>query len=254
MNSANAQIVNEAVRLLENKIHRDFMELENLQSSKRSAGFANSTMEYINEKLYDFFVEKRPRYSLKIEDYEKDWTGNGECEIYVNGLCGFNNFLHGIPYFATVIIVKRNGEIMFGVVNNYATNEMFFVAPGRGAFLNNKRTRVSSREIEDDILVSVKYDYNGELFTKVTSRLRTFKVTNCYVLDFCHTACGKYDASIVFDGGEEELKLGALFITEAGGAFRNIEGSKNNVIFSNSLLIDDMKKVIKQNEQQNENE
>ncbi|MDR2777255.1 MAG: hypothetical protein LBB24_00590, partial [Rickettsiales bacterium] len=200
----------------ENKVRRDFGELANLQNSRKNSAFAAATIRHIGDKLYNFFTEKRPNYSLVVDGY-KNWEGRGENSVYVNTLCGANNFLHAVPYFATLLTLKRSGEILMGFVNCYSTGETFFVSKGSGAFLNDRRIRVSSRTMEESTLVSVKCDRSSGLFEKLLPKFGPPRVTGCYPLDICYTACGRYDACVVMDGDEEELKLGKLLITEAGG-------------------------------------
>jgi myo-inositol-1(or 4)-monophosphatase len=244
VNSADAYVLKESLRLVESKVHRDFRELENLQNTRGSVDFTNLTVDYLNGRLYDFFLEKRPKYSVTVKGYGKGGSKNPDGDIYVNSLCGVSNLLHGIPYFATAISLKKNGVAALAAVNNYASNELFLAAQGKGAFINDRRIRVSNRTATDNVLIAIKQDQSGKLFDKVISQFRNFEVNNCYVLDFCYTACGRYDASVVFGGGEEELKLGSLFIVEAGGLCHRMDSGADGTIFSNPLLMDDIKGII----------
>ncbi|MDR2077650.1 MAG: hypothetical protein LBP39_01640 [Rickettsiales bacterium] len=244
MNSADIYVLKESIRLVENKVRRDFVELENLQSTRKNVNFVNSTLEYLNDRLYSFLIEKRPKYAINIKGYKEKPSENTEFSIYVNSLCGINNLLHGIPYFATVISLAKNSEVVAGLVNNYAGNETFVAMYGKGAFVNDRRIRVSNRTMEDSALVAIKQDRSGKLFREIISKFSNFRINSCYALDFCCVACGKYDASVVFGGGEEELKLGALFSIEAGGLYQKIGESGNDMIFSNYILLDSIKNII----------
>jgi myo-inositol-1(or 4)-monophosphatase len=240
--NADSRIVGEAPRIVENRVRRDFGELMNLQSSKKSPDFARGTVEYVREKLYEFFVEKRPNYSLRIENYSRDWTGDGEWSIYVDGLSGVSNFLHAIPYFATLLALRRNGETILGVVNGYASGEMFTVSRGNGAFLNGRRIRVSSRVLGENSLVALDWDGHWKPSGEVAEKIGGYRVTGCCPLDFCHVACGRYDASVVSRGSEEELELGKLFIAEAGGLC--CSSGDGGVVFGNGSLATDVRKLL----------
>jgi myo-inositol-1(or 4)-monophosphatase len=244
MNEAEMYVLKESLRLVENKVQRDFIELGNLQSTRRNVNFVNSTVEYLNSRLFSFFTEKRPKYSLVVKGYRESDNKNAEFSIYVNSLCGINNLLHAVPYFATVITLKKNNEVIFGLVNSYASNEVFMAIHGRGAFVNDSRLRVSNRTKTDNLLVGIKQDKDRKLFEKIISKFQTFRVTSCYVLDFCYMACGRYDASIVFEGGKEELKFATLLTIEAGGICHRIGGSDNDMVFSNAALMDEIKNAL----------
>ncbi|MDR1499129.1 MAG: hypothetical protein LBS34_02485 [Rickettsiales bacterium] len=235
---ADLNILRDSIRLVESKIFRDFMELENLQSSNKTIAFTNATLEYARKRLFNFFLEKRPNYSLIIRDYSDNIVDRSEYSIYVNCISGIKNFAHGIPYFSTILSLKKSGKTIMGVVNNYAEKTMFYTTEGGGSFVNNKRIRVSNRNILNETIVAVKQGMDRELLSKLMSKLPTLRVNNCYVLDSCHTACGKYDCNIIFDGIREEIDVGALFIKESGGLVRYLNEGKTNCFFSNSLIFD----------------
>jgi myo-inositol-1(or 4)-monophosphatase len=240
---ADSRIFSEVLRTVENKVRRDFGELANLQTSRKSSAFASATLEYLGEKFCRFFREKRPAYSLHLENYPESWTEDGENSIYINSLCGVNNFLHAIPYFATLLALRKNGEVVFGLVNNYSSGETFSVSRGEGAFLNGRRIRVSSRAHGENTLTSVRQDGIGKLSGEIFLKLGSLIVTDCYPLDFCHVACGRHDASVVFDGSMDELELGKLFVTEAGGLHHDF-GNGGSVAFGNSSMIDNIRKIL----------
>ena len=241
MYRADFNILAGAIKLVENKVHRDFIEISNLQNSNLSLAFVNKTIEYLNGKFYEYFSEKRPNYSLYVKNYKNNIVNNSKYKIIVNSISGIKNFLHAIPYFCTSISVVEDEKIVVSLVNNYSTNEMFYVIKGQGSFLNNQKLRVSNKI--DNILLAVKYDLNKKLFKDIIDKLPMFKINNCSILDCCNIATGKYDAGIFFDADIVDIQSGHLFIEEAGGLSKKI--NNNLYIFSNGVYMDNILKIIK---------
>lgn len=243
MSNADLYILEDAIKSVEVKVSRDFNELEHLQSSNKTIAFTNATLQYMKEKFYTFFKNKRPNYSLNIKDYKEEII-ESEYKIYVNCIAGVKNFSHSIPYFATIMSIKKNDKVIAAVVNNYAEKEMFNCAVGENCFMNTSKIRVSSKNTLSDSLIAIKYSNDKEQFTKIANSLPFFKVNNCYALDFCYVAWGKYDGCVIINGIKEELEIGELFVRESGGLIYYLNEEKTSCIFSNSLIFDELKKLI----------
>lgn len=253
MNNSDLNVIFDAIKLVESKVYRDFCEIENLQGSYTSAIiFTKKTLEFLDNKFFEFFSKKRENYNVVIKGYnEKNIDKNKTKTIYINSLSGILNFSHAIPYFCTSITIKEkiNGKeaVVCGIVNNYAMQDLFYVEKNKGCFLkgrfNDIRLRVSNRVNLDSSIISIKYDSKKERFKKILNKIGTFKINNCTILDMVNLASGKYDASFIYDKNIFELDLGILFVKEAGG---NIEYSKdkNDIFLSNSLLYTEIKDLI----------
>lgn len=248
------KILQDSIKLVESKVYRDFFEIENLQTSYNSAkNFAKKTIEFLEDKLYSFLKEKRPDYNVVIKNAKNFETeADRKFTIYVNPICGIANFMHGIPYFCTVLTVKErdlsNGKekIVCGLINNYAEQEMFCVEAGKGSFVSNKhgnnlRLRVSNRADLKNSVISIKYGVDKENLKKLIDKLSLVKVSNCSALDLVLIASGKYDGGFVFDKDDIDNDLGILFVQEAGGFY---EINDNNILASNSLLFSELRKLL----------
>jgi myo-inositol-1(or 4)-monophosphatase len=244
MYNSDITVVKAAIKNMESKVFRDFIELENLQSSNAIVSFSQKTLEKMRSQLFDFFTYKRKEYSLIIKDGESRVADGAKRTIFVNCLTGLKNFTHSIPYFATAIAIRENGKYYCAIVNNYATQEMF-VASDEGAFLNGKRMRVSNKNDPISVMVGIKYDKSKRRFGELLERLNmSFKVNNCCILDMCCAAAGKLDGGIIFEAAVEELEIGELFVTKAGGIFEFLNGEKTDCVYSNSIIHSGLKKCL----------
>ncbi len=249
MSDADLYLLKESIKLVESKVFRDYVELGNLQTTNHSLQFLNKTVEFLNKKFFNFFTEKRPNYKIKIKGFNNLETSDEnktKNSIYINSVCGLRNLLHHIPYFVTMISLFNEDKIVASVVNSYSTNEIFFVAENKGVFINDRKVRVSNRNLNDNSLIGVKYSSKSKkTFLKLVSKLTTFRIGNCSILDSCYTSCGRYDANFIFDSSKEEIDSCELFIREAGGL--NYRMSDNSVLFSNSTIYENLKKIVIEN-------
>lgn len=247
MNNSDLHILKTAIKSVENKVFRDFREIENLQSSNSIIKFSNMTIEKLKEDFFQFFTEKRRNYNLIIKDGKEAKNEKNENTIYVNCLSGLRNFVHGIPYFATAISITENKKNLLtaALINNYATQEMFHAERSVGSFLNTKRIRVSNKNTLNTSMVSIKCDNSKEQFIKILNKLNvSFKINNCSILDLCNVASGKLDGGIIFEGSKKELEIGKLIIVEAGGLFEYLNEEKTSCFFSNSIIHNKVKEIL----------
>ena len=144
--SANLNIMIKAARKAGRSLVKDFREVENLQVSMKGAGDFVSKADIAAEAiLKEELLGARPTYgwlaeeggAIDGEDPTRRWI--------VDPLDGTTNFLHGVPHWSISIAAEQNGELVAGVVYNPVTHEMFTAERGQGAFLNDRRLRVSAR-------------------------------------------------------------------------------------------------------------
>ena len=243
--NADLTIIKNAIKQVESKVYRDYMELENLQNSNAILKFSSMTLKAVEQQIFDYLVKNRPEYNIITKNGQNHKVEKSNSFIYVNCISGLKNFVHSIPYFATIIGIKKDDKYTTAVINNYATQEMFVADINSGAFLNDKRIRVSNKTDQKNLMISIKYDASREKFMKILNKIDlTFKVNNCSILDVCSCACGKLDGGIILESNRNELEIAELFVIEAGGLFNYINQDKTNCYFSNSLIHNKIKDLL----------
>ena len=152
--SANLNIMIKASDKASKILIRDFGELEKLQVSKKGPKDFVTNSDLKAEKIIIEELEKaRPYYSLISEEkgiIKKD-TNN---TWIIDPIDGTVNFLHGVPHFAISIALKTSNEIVSGLIYDPIKDEIFFAEKNNGAFFNNRRIRVSSKNKIDDCLIA----------------------------------------------------------------------------------------------------
>jgi len=153
----------------------------------------------------------------------------------IDPLDGTTNFIHGFPQYAVSIALSFKGQLQQAVVYDPARNDMFYASKGRGAFLNDKRLRVSKRTRMADSLIGTGFPFRkGDDFQRYMKMFEAVMV-NCAglrrpgaaALDLCYVAAGWYDGFFETGLSPWDIAGGALMITEAGGLIGNFTGESD---------------------------
>jgi len=153
----------------------------------------------------------------------------------VDPLDGTTNFIHGMPQYAISIALAQRGVITQGLVYDPNRDELFTATRGRGAFLNNRRIRVSDRARLDQALIGTGFpqsrldnleDYM-RLFRLVIERSAGVRRPGAASLDLAYAACGRYDGFFEIGLQPWDVAAASLLVSEAGGLVGDFEGNAN---------------------------
>ena len=155
-------IMEKAARKAGGKLRRDFGEIEHLQvSQKGPADFVSKADERAEDTIFRELEIARPDWGFLMEEGGEIAGAEGKPRFIVDPLDGTSNFLHGIPHFAISIAVQDPkpdgsgwGDIFAGLVYNPITDESFWAERGKGAWLGNRRLRVSARRQLNEALIA----------------------------------------------------------------------------------------------------
>ena len=239
-----------------NILIKDFREVENLQVSKKGIGDFVTSADLNSEKTIIKILEKAyPEIKIISEEANPEINlNNHEKKWIIDPLDGTLNFLHGLPHFAISIALMIKEEIISGIIFDPIKDELFWAEKGVGAFLNNKRIRVSARRYLKDALVSTGIPWKGmesshknylkilENIMKSSSGIRRYGAA---ALDLAYVAAGRYDAFWEFNLKTWDIAAGALIVKEAGGYVGNINKNENylytgNIYACNNNLVDEL--------------
>lgn len=237
--SADLTVIQDSIIKVGDKISRDFVELENLQNSyKGSARFTELIVDFVKKRLYEYLKSKKPSYDIIFSDEINEENNNCNFRYLINTICGKVNLMHAIPYFCiSIALQKKDKEGKFqticGLIDNPITQETFMVEQGKGAYVNTRRIRVSSRNDINTSLIVIKNTDNKDFLIKNIKKFKNINITNCDILNVCNVANGKYDATII-EKNNIFLELPILLLKEAGGLVKTNENQE--LILSNDLL------------------
>jgi myo-inositol-1(or 4)-monophosphatase len=168
---------------------------------------------------------------------------DGEQRWIVDPLDGTTNFLHGIPHFAISIALERAGEIVAALILDPIKDERFWAEKGLGAYLNDRRIRVSARSRLADALLATGIpfashgDHRGfaEELTAIMPAVAGVRRLGAAALDLAYVAAGRYEGFWERGLSPWDLAAGILIVREAGGYVSEIEGG-SDMLASGSVL------------------
>jgi myo-inositol-1(or 4)-monophosphatase len=154
-----------------------------------------------------------------------------EYRWYVDPLDGTTNFAHGFPAYCVTLALERAGELVTGVIYDPLREEVFTVERGSGAYLNNRRIRVSKAERLEDALVATGFpsrkrhvNVNVHFYYQLAMFTHGVRRAGSAALDLAYVACGRLDAFWEFGLNPWDQAAGVLLVREAGGAVSDMKG------------------------------
>jgi myo-inositol-1(or 4)-monophosphatase len=155
----------------------------------------------------------------------------------IDPLDGTTNFIHGLPQYAVSIALMQRGVVTQGLVFDPNRDELFTASRGRGAFLNDRRIRVSRRARIDEALIGTGFPFRKidmldrylSMFRAVTEKCAGVRRPGAAALDLAYVACGRFDGFFEIGLMPWDAAAGSLLITEAGGLIGDFEGEPNHV-------------------------
>ena len=173
-----------------------------------------------------------PDHSILAEESGDTPGARAEYRWVIDPLDGTTNYIHGFPQYCVSIALEHRGVPTHGVVYDPGKNELFTASRGRGAFLDDRRMRVSKCLRLQDALVGTGFPYKEVSRLDLYMRqLRTMMTSSAGVrragaaaLDLAYVAAGRLDAFWEMGLSRWDMAAGALLIQEAGGMVADLQG------------------------------
>lgn len=207
-------------------------------STKKPNDFVTEVDKAAEAVIIETLREAYPGHGILAEESGETVGSNqrdAEYQWIIDPLDGTTNFIHGFPQYAVSIALTKNGVVEQAVVFDPNRNELFTASKGNGAFLNERRIRVSKRIRMNESLIGTGFPYRS--FTHVDAYLGLMKELmekaaglrrpGAASLDLAYVACGRYDGFFEFGLAPWDMAAGALLISEAGGLVSDLKGESN---------------------------
>jgi myo-inositol-1(or 4)-monophosphatase len=258
--SANLNVMIKAARKAARSLLRDFGEVENLQVSAKGPGdFVSKADTRAEELVRAELTEARPNYGWLGEESVEVKGADPTRRWIVDPLDGTTNFLHGIPHWAVSIALEHKGEIVAAVIYDPTKDEMFAAEKGAGAYLNDRRLRVSGRREMITMLFATGIPFGGSALlpdlladlARLTPRTAGIRRLGSAALDLAYVAAGRYDGFWERNLNAWDIAAGLLIVKEAGGLVGAIGDGDNplvtgDVIAANGEVFDAFARIIRE--------
>ncbi len=258
-------VMTRAARKAAPRLRRDFNEVEQLQVSRKGpADFVSMADEQAERTLVEELRHARPDWGLLLEEGGSVEGDQNKPRWIVDPIDGTSNFLHGIPHFAISIAVQEPklggggwGEISHGLVYNPITDDSFWAEKGRGAWLQDRRLRVSARRDLSEALIATGVPYKahgdlgrfGRILAAVGPEVAGIRRFGSAALDLAWVAAGRYDGFWEEELEAWDIAAGVILVREAGGFVTDFRGgsvdlAKGQVLAANESLHSRLHKLV----------
>jgi myo-inositol-1(or 4)-monophosphatase len=199
--------------------------------SKRANDYVTQVDRAAEEAIMEVVRKAYPDHGFLAEESGASAEG-AEVRWIIDPLDGTTNFIHGFPQYCVSIAVEQRGALAHAVVYDPARNELFTASKGRGAFLNDRRIRVSKCRRLQDALIGTGFPFKelGRVdpylvqLKRLMSQASGVRRAGAAALDLAYVACGRLDAFWELGLSPWDMAAGALLIQEAGGLVGDLEG------------------------------
>ena len=200
--------------------------------AKAKNDLVSSADHAAEEAIVGVIREHLPGAAFLAEEGGRSGDPTSELEWVIDPLDGTNNFLQGLPIFATSIACRRHGRTVVGVVAEPVTGVVHSARRGGGAFRDGVPLAVSRRDGLDGAFLATGFPFraHGALdlylaaFRDVFLRTRAVRRCGSAALDLAWTAAGIYDGFFEFRLSAWDIAAGALLVEEAGGVVSDLDG------------------------------
>ena len=226
-----------AARLAGSIINRGARDLDILTvSKKRHNDFVTEVDKAAEAAIVDTLTKAYPDHAILAEESGASGAAaDAEFQWIIDPLDGTTNFIHGFPQYCVSIGLMHKGVITQAVIFDPTNNELFTSTRGAGAYLNDKRIRVSKRIKLSETLIGTGFpfrdmahlDHYIAMFKDVTKNCAGIRRAGAAALDLAYVACGRLDAFWEIGLAPWDMAAGSLLIVEAGGLIGDLKGEAN---------------------------
>jgi len=220
-------------------INRAALDLDAIKvGSKGPNDFVSEVDRAAEQAIIETLLEAYPDHGILTEESGRaHGRADSDFTWIIDPLDGTTNFLHGLPVYAVSIALAHRGVVQQGVVYDPTRNDLFYASRGRGAYLNDRRLRVSKRTRLADALVGTGFPFRRgdnfkryvQMFELVMQRCAGVRRPGAAALDLCYVAAGYYDGFFETGLAPWDIAAGSLMITEAGGLIGNFTGEADYI-------------------------
>jgi myo-inositol-1(or 4)-monophosphatase len=199
--------------------------------SKRLNDFVTRVDHAAEEAIIETVRKAYPDHAVLAEESGAS-AGRAEYQWIIDPLDGTTNFIHGFPQYCVSIAIRHREAMAHGVIYDPLKNELFTASKGRGAFLNDRRIRVSKCLRLADALVGTGFPFKEidrinvyvQQMRSLMAKSAGLRRAGAAALDLAYVACGRLDAFWELGLSPWDMAAGALMIQEAGGLVGDLSG------------------------------
>ena len=205
-------------------------------TSKGPKDFVSEIDREAERQIVETLLTAYPDHAILAEEgTAKGANADAENVWIIDPLDGTTNFLHGFPQYCVSIALAHRGQVTQAVIYDPCRNDLFTATRGRGAFLNDRRMRVSRRTHLRDCLIGTGFPFrDGSYLDTYLSMMKTMiehtaglRRPGAAALDLAYVAAGFYDGFWEVGLNPWDVAAGSLLVQESGGLIGDLAGEGN---------------------------
>ena len=226
-----------AARTAGSIINRAALDIESVRiSQKKVNDFVTEVDHAAEQAIIETLLTAYPGHGIWAEESGKEFGAqDSEFVWIIDPLDGTTNFIHGLPVYCVSIALAVRGKVEQAVVYDPTRNDLFTATKGRGAFLNDRRLRVSKRTELKGCLISTGFPFRENddfaqylsMMGEVMQKTAGLRRPGSAALDLAYVAAGFTDGFFEFGLQPWDVAAGSLLVTEAGGLIGNFTGESD---------------------------
>jgi len=215
-------------------INRASLDVDKVQVETKGVNdFVTEVDKHAEAVIVEIILQAYPGHGILAEESGRELGAkDSEFVWIIDPLDGTTNFIHGFPVYAVSIALAWRGVVQQAVVYDPNRNDLFYASRGRGAFLNDRRLRVSKRLRLADSLIGTGFPFRKgdnfkrymKMFEEISQQCAGLRRPGAASLDLCYVAAGYYDGFFETGLSPWDIAAASLIITEAGGLIGNFSG------------------------------
>ena len=201
---------------------------------KRHNDFVTEVDRAAEQAVIEILRRAYPDHAILAEESgaQPGRTGESEYTWIIDPLDGTTNFIHGFPQYAVSVALRHKGILTQAVIYDPTKNELFTATRGRGAYLDERRIRVSKRVQLNEALIGTGFPFRDlqsldeylAMFRELTTRTAGIRRAGAAALDVAYVAAGRLDGFWEMGLSPWDMAAGALLVQEAGGLVGDFRG------------------------------
>ena len=200
---------------------------------KRQNDFVSEVDHAAEDAIISVLRDAYPDHGILAEESGASKSGS-EYVWMIDPLDGTTNFLHGFPQYCVSIGLLHKGVAQQAVVFDPNRNELFTATRGVGAYLNDRRIRVSKTDHLEDALIGTGFPFREvgqidgylRMFKTMTQSCSGIRRPGAAALDLAWVAAGRLDGFWEIGLSPWDMAAGALLVREAGGLVGDLAGEE----------------------------
>ena len=215
-------------------INRAALDIEAVRVSQKQVNDFVTEVDHASEAaIIETLLTAYPGHGILAEESGRQHGAQDSDYVWIiDPLDGTTNFLHGFPQYCVSIALAHKGIVTQGVVYDPVRNDLFTATRGRGAFLNDRRIRVSRRAHLRECLIGTGFPFRDgsyldtylQMMKVMTQQAAGLRRPGAAALDLAYVAAGYYDGFFEIGLNAWDVAAGSLLVLEAGGLIGDLAG------------------------------